>query len=124
MAGSNISLAKLERALKWEKQKQDVAMNALIVAKAVPIVNKLIEIGMEGNPNTLNSLLDRAFGKARQNIGLDGGATDKPIVFMPASLMTKYAIREGQYTAIDQPEDGSDPVAVQIDPVDEDDLPE
>lgn len=110
------SLRNHERALKWEKVKVEKAMNDVILEKAIPLAEKLIEIALEGNPNAINSLLDRAFGKARQNIGLDGGATDKPIVFMPAALMAKYAIKAGTYTELDSPTDG-EPVAVIREPI-------
>ena len=110
------SLRNHERHLKWEKVRVEKAMNDVILEKAIPLAEKLIEIALEGNPNAINSLLDRAFGKARQNIGLDGGATDKPIVFMPAALMTKYAIKAGTYTELDSPTDG-EPVAVIREPL-------
>ena len=98
-------IANLERHLKWEKQKVEKAMNQVIMAQAVPLAEKLIEIAMDGNPNAINSLLDRAFGKARQNIGLDGGAEDKPIVFMPAELMVKYGIQSGTYKELKSTDD-------------------
>lgn len=81
-----------ERHLKWEKLAVEKEMNQVILSQAIPIAKKLIELGLEGNVVALNSLLDRAFGKARQNIGLDGGAEDKPIVFMPAQLVQKYSL--------------------------------
>ena len=112
------SLRNHERHLKWEKVKVEKAMNDVILEKAIPLAEKLIEIALEGNPNAINSLLDRAFGKARQNIGLDGGATDKPIVFMPAALMMKYAIKAGTYTELDSPTDG-EPVAVIREPLED-----
>lgn len=111
------SLKNHERALRWEKQKIDKAVNQKILERATDIVDVLIEIGIDDrNPNVLNSLLDRAFGKARQNIGLDGGAEDKPIVFMPGVLMAKYEIKAGKYTEIDSPTDG-EPVAVIREPI-------
>ena len=68
-------------------------MNDILYEKTVPLVEALIDIALtDRNPTAINSALDRAYGKARQNIGLDGGATDKPIVFMPAELMKKFAI--------------------------------
>lgn len=113
------SLKNHERHLRWEKVKVDKAVNQVILAQAVPLAQKLIEIAMEGNPNAINSLLDRAFGKARQNIGLDGGAEDKPIVFMPASLMAKYAIKPAKYTELkgDKNEDGDDTVGMLEEPI-------
>lgn len=119
------SLRNHERSLKWEKQKMDKAVNEKILAHAEEITDALIEIGLEDrNPNVLNSLLDRAFGKARQNIGLDGGAEDKPIVFMPAALMAKYEIKAGSYKEIDEDKDSQEykengPTAMLIEPIDE-----
>ena len=98
------SLANHERHLKWEKVKIDRQVNQLILAQAATITETLLDIGInERNPNVLNSLLDRAFGKARQNIGLDGGAEDKPIVFMPAVLLQKYGIQAGTYREVNEP---------------------
>lgn len=107
------SIKNHERYLKWEKAKVDKAVNQLILEKAEEITETLMDIGLsERNPNVLNSLLDRAFGKARQNIGLDGGAEDKPIVFMPAQLMDKYGIKPAQYTELKStPDEDGDTVA-------------
>lgn len=88
------AIKKHERHLKWEKAKQEKMMNDILYEQTVPLVNALVDIALtERNPTAINSILDRAYGKARQNIGLDGGAEDKPIVFMPAELMAKYAIK-------------------------------
>ncbi len=114
------SLVNLERHLKWEKQKVEKAMNQVILEKAVPLAETLIDIALnERNPNAINSLLDRAFGKARQNIGLDGGAEDKPIVFMPSSLMVKYGIEAGSYKELKSTpdEDGDDTVGMLREPL-------
>ena len=113
------SLKNHERYLKWEKVKVDKKVNQLILEKAEEITDTLIDIGInERNPNVLNSLLDRAFGKARQNIGLDGGAEDKPIVFMPAQLLAKYEIKAGTYKELHPPEEiGDNPVGMQRDPL-------
>lgn len=110
------AIAKTERFVKWEKAKVDKAVNQLILAHAGELTQTLINIAIEDrNPNAINSLLDRAFGKARQNIGLDGGAEDKPIVFMPAQLMTKYNIKPATYTALEA-KNGEDPAGVLIEP--------
>ena len=90
------TVVNLERHLKWEKKKVEKAMNEIIFENTELLVNTLVDIAIhERNPNAINSLLDRGFGRARQNIGLDGGANDKPIVFLPAELMAKYSIKEG-----------------------------
>lgn len=97
------SVKKLEQHLAWERKKVEAVANKLIYTKATELVETLISIAIdERNPQAINSLLDRAFGKARQNIGLDGGADDKPIVFMPAALMEKFAIKQAEYTELEQ----------------------
>lgn len=98
----NSNLAKLERSLKWERNAINKKVNTLLLEKAEIITETLIDIGLsERNPNVLNSLLDRAFGKAAQAIVHEGNP-DKPIVFMPASLMDKYNIQQAEYTQIDE----------------------
>lgn len=92
----NSNLAKLERSLKWERNAINRKVNTLLLEKAEVITETLIDIGInERNPNVLNSLLDRAFGKAAQAIVHEGNP-DKPIVFMPASLLAKYEIKTGE----------------------------
>ncbi len=94
-------------------------MNQVLLEHAVPLVETLVDIALrERNPNAINSLLDRAFGKARQNIGLDGGAEDKPIVFLPSTLMAKYQIKEGKYTELKN-EGDDEPTGMLIEPHDE-----
>lgn len=120
MTSKKSQVVKANRYAKWEKAKVDKAVNQLILANATELTKTLIEIAVEDrNPNAINSLLDRAFGKARQNIGLDGGAEDKPIVFMPAQLMAKYNITPATYTALPSPTDSEDdePVATLIEPI-------
>jgi len=84
------SLAKHEKALKWEKQKAEKAMNKLIVENAEALMSVLIARGLEGDITAIDKALDRGFGKVRQNIGVDGGAEGAPILFMPAGLVEKY----------------------------------
>jgi hypothetical protein len=89
-------IVNIENHVKWEKKRVEKVMNNLIYQATEKLTTTLIDIAIdERNPNAINSLLDRGFGRARQNIGLDGGATDKPIVFLPAELMEKYAIKQG-----------------------------
>jgi len=119
MASKKAEIIKKQNYLKWEKQKVDKQVNQLILSQAIPLTQTLIAIAIEDrNPNAINSLLDRAFGKARQNIGLDGGAEDKPIVFLPSTLMTKYAIQAGSYKELKSPGDkaGDEPAGVLIEP--------
>lgn len=94
---------KYESALKWEKVKVEAAMQQVILAQAVPLAETLIDIALnDRNPNAINTLLDRAFGKSSQNVNI-GGQPDNPIVFLPATLMHKYKIHEGTYKPIEPP---------------------
>ena len=91
------SLKNHERYLKWERQKIDRAVKVQILEKAELITETLLDIGInDRNPNVLNSLLDRAFGKAAQSLVHEGNP-DNPIVFMPASLIQKYEIKNAEY---------------------------
>jgi hypothetical protein len=115
-------LENLERSLKWEKRKIDRAVQKQIIDKAELITDTLLDIGIsERNPNVLNSLLDRAFGKARQNIGIDGGAEDKPVVFLPAELMLKHGIRAAEYKELHPAEDDGnpEPSGMLVEPIEE-----
>ena len=94
-----------ERALRWEKQKTQKIVNDIIFQHSVPLVETLIDIAItDRNPNAINSLLDRGFGKAAQDVNI-GGQVDNPIVFMPAQLMTKYKITEGVYKPSESTDD-------------------
>lgn len=123
------SLKHLENHLAWEKKRVEQAANKLIFTKAEELVSTLISIAIdERNPQAINSLLDRGFGKARQNIGLDGGATDKPIVFMPAVLMDKFAIKTAEYTELNDTDDDprtythNGPAGMLVEPIHEEQL--
>lgn len=104
----NSNLEKLERSLKWERQKVNKKVTELILEKAEVITNELLRIGLEeSNPNVLNSLLDRAFGKAAQAVVHEGNP-DKPIIFMPASLMERHGIKAAEYTELENDTDSSE----------------
>lgn len=83
---------KLENSFKWEKRLVDKAIEQIILGKAEEIVNVQILAATQGNLQAGQYLIDRTFGKARQNIGLDGGAEGAPIIIMPASLVNKFAL--------------------------------
>lgn len=85
---------KLEKALIWEKKKVDKAVQQLILARAEEIVNVQIDAAISGNLQAGQYLMDRTFGKARQNLGIDGGEDGAPIVFMPAVLIDKFNLNE------------------------------
>lgn len=86
------SLKNHERGLRWEKKKVDKAVNEIIYKKAEKIVEVMADQALTGSFQHGAYLLDRAFGKARQNIGLDGGEDGSPVVFMPATLIHKFAL--------------------------------
>lgn len=46
----------------------------------------------EGDTNMMKFILEQIFGRARQNIGLDGGEDGKPIVFIPSEIAHKNDI--------------------------------
>lgn len=89
---SKRALTNLERAKKWEKKEVDKAITQLILSRAEEIVNQQIEASLSGSLQAGQYLIDRTFGKARQNIGLDGGQDNTPIVFMPSALVQKFAL--------------------------------
>ena len=93
------SVKNLERALRWEKEKEKKAMNQIIMEQMRPLTETLIDIALtDRNPNAINSLLDRAFDKAAAPAVLDiqGEIQHKHVVFMPAQLMEKYAIEQAK----------------------------
>lgn len=92
MAGT--SLKNIEKSLKWDKKKVDKAIEQLILARAKEIVEVQIEAATSGSLQAGQYLIDRTFGKARQNIGLDGGQEGSPIVFMPSTLVDKFKLNE------------------------------
>lgn len=94
------AIQKYERTLKWEKAKTKRVMDDIIYEHTVPLVETLIDIAItERNPLAINSLLDRGHGSSSKNVNI-GGQQDNPIVFLPATLMTKYKIHEGTYVPI------------------------
>lgn len=82
----------LERAIKWEKRLVEKQVEQLILGKAEEIMKVLIASAIGGNMQAGQYLIDRTFGKARQNIGLDGGAEGVPIIFMPSVLVNKFGL--------------------------------
>lgn len=97
------AIARYERGLRWEKQKTEKAMKEIIYQHTVPLVETLVDIAITDRDTTaINTLLDRGFGRANQNVN-HGGQVDNPIVFLPASLMSKYKLHEGVYKPVEQP---------------------
>lgn len=96
MAGHNQLAKKKERYLKWERANVMKRVDNYLMHKAEEVAEVLVETAIETkNPQALNSVLDRAFGKAAQNIN-HGGQVDNPIVFMPATLLAKYNVPSEQ----------------------------
>lgn len=93
---------KLENTIKWQKRLVDKAVEQIVLSKAEEIINVQVGAALQGNLQAGQYLLDRTFGKARQNIGLDGGEEGAPIIFMPASLINKFALDKPLKTEIIQ----------------------
>lgn len=103
-----------EKDLKYSKQKAEREINQLIFAEGKNIVQAFVDQAKGGSYQHGAYLLDRAFGKARQNIGLDGGSDGAPIVFIPTALVEKFNLKEepvplkkGQVEIISKKKDGN-----------------
>jgi len=80
--GSNVLTEeeRLERKLKKEAQQKFIDDYINKLTEALPeITPVLIQKATEGDLTAIKEVNDRVMGKARQNIGLDGGDKDKPI---------------------------------------------
>lgn len=88
------SLKNHERTLKWEKRAVEKRVEELILKKAEDLIEAQIDAAMGGSIQAGQYLIDRTFGKARQNIGLDGGVEGTPVVFMPSTLINKFALNK------------------------------
>lgn len=84
------SLKNHERALKWEKQKVDKAVNQILLSRAEEITEKLVERALEGDLGAITSALDRAVGKVKQVSEVEHTGTT--MVFMPQALVDKFAL--------------------------------
>ncbi len=73
---SKSTLAKHERAIRWEAQKKNKialdTLRALVYADMKPMVEAQILKAKEGDTKAFDSLLDRAFGKAKENLEISG----------------------------------------------------
>lgn len=54
-----------------------------------PIVLKAIEQAKEGNKEARDFLFDRAHGRPRQNLGIDGGEEGKPIEISISEIIAR-----------------------------------
>ncbi len=89
---SSSGIKGLELALKADKKRAEQAMEKAIYERVGGIVDSMVAEAENGSYQHASYLLDRAFGKARQNIGLDGGTEGAPIVFMPTALIAKFGL--------------------------------
>lgn len=84
------AVTKYEASLKLDRRKVEKAIDQLIFEHAEDIINVQIDAAKAGSLQAGQYLIDRAFGKARQTVGLDGGSEGAPIVFMPSTLVNKF----------------------------------
>ncbi len=88
------SLKNHERALRWEKKAVEKRVEDLLLKRAEPIAEAMATAAEQGSFQSQAYVLDKLFGKARQNVGIDGGQDGAPIVFMPSVLVKKFALDE------------------------------
>ena len=79
---------KLENSIKWEKKEVEKRVEQLLLSKAEAIALTQIEAAQAGHVQAGQYILDKLFGKAKQAVDIESGG--QPIVFMPASLVTKF----------------------------------
>lgn len=82
----------LEASLKLDKKRAEQAMEKAIYDNTTKIVEAMVTEAQAGSYQHGAYLLDRGFGKARQNIGIDGGTDGAPIIFMPAEFIQKFGL--------------------------------
>jgi hypothetical protein len=87
---SKSGIKDLEKSLKLDKRRAEMAMEKAIYENTTKIVEAMVTEAEAGSYQHGAYLLDRGFGKARQNIGIDGGEAGAPIIFMPAALISKF----------------------------------
>ena len=87
---SSSGIKGLELALKADKKKAEQAMEKAIYENVQGIVTSMVAEAKEGSYQHASYLLDRVFGKAKQQIDVESGG--QPIVFMPAALITKFGL--------------------------------
>lgn len=87
-----MSIKTLEKSLKADKKRYEEEMDAQILTKVSSIVDAFAAEAQAGSYQHGAYLIDRVFGKARQTVGLDGGEAGAPIIFMPTTLVQKFAL--------------------------------
>lgn len=53
------------------------------------IFSKMLDRALEGDINHIKELFDRAWGKSRQNVGLDGGEDGKQLIIQLSEVIAK-----------------------------------
>lgn len=87
---TNMSIKGLEQSLKWDKKRAEQIMNDLIYEETATIVQSMVDQAKEGSFQHGSYLLDRAYGKAKQQVDIESGG--QPIVFMPTALIAKFGL--------------------------------
>jgi len=74
---------------------QTRAAIALLVAEHLEeIVMPQVEKAKKGDTTAFTALMDRAHGKPRQNLGIDGGEDGEPVEYKDVSKMSSQEIDE------------------------------
>ena len=85
-----MSIKGLEKSLRLDKKKAEKIMNDLIYAETTTIVQAMVDQAKEGSFQHASYLIDRGFGKAKQQVDIESGG--QPIIFMPTALISKFAL--------------------------------
>ena len=86
------SLKNHERSLLWDKQKAEKIMNQQIWDATKEITDAMVEQAKSGSFQHAAYLLDKAYGKPKQAVDIESGG--QPIVFMPSTLVKRFALDE------------------------------
>lgn len=88
---SKSGIKNLEASLKLDKKRAEQAMEKAIYENVGEIVTSMVAEAKAGSYQHGSYLLDRAFGKPKQAVGLEN--TDgSPIIFMPTALIQKFGL--------------------------------
>ena len=85
-----MSIKGLEKSLIWDKKKAEKVMEELIYKETSTIVGAMITHAKGGSFQHGAYLLDRGFGKAKQQVDIESGG--QPIVFLPSVLVQKFGL--------------------------------
>lgn len=99
---NHIARKKHERAMRWEKHKEEKALEQILLGKMRPIAEKLTELAVDGNMDAIKYSMDRVFGKPQTSVDVDMHNA-QPIIFMPTVLVEKFRLKEPQAT-LNEPE--------------------